>query len=143
MTEEILERAFALQERELLTGELFRQLSARHELAWRENDEYELEEAIDGLWNARKTRAEHPDGSFDDSGRWFPSNDEDCKCCSHVRSPSRNWPYSLIKHCRSRPHLQRLAEESPDLFADLTSYRRQEYVPLADLLALPTPIPTA
>lgn len=142
MTEEILERARTLETRELLTGKLLRQLVARYQMAWHEEDEEKLEEAIDGLWNSRKTRAEHPEGSFDNSGRWYPSNEEECRCCRHVRSPSRNWPYSLIKHCRSRAHLTRLAEESPDHFESLTGYKRQEYIPLEALMLELAPLPT-
>lgn len=53
----------------------------------------------------RQARNQHPDGSFDNAGRWFPSAREECGCCSNVRSPSRSWPYSLMKHCRSVEHV--------------------------------------
>lgn len=56
----------------------------------------------------RKSRKAHPNGSFDKAGRWYPSADEKQDCCSSVRSPTRSWPYSLMLHCRTAPHVANL-----------------------------------
>ena len=53
----------------------------------------------------RQARAAHPDGRFDNGGRWYPSEDEECPCCSRIRNPSRRWPYSLNTHCRTLKHV--------------------------------------
>lgn len=57
---------------------------------------------------ARQDRKEHPGGSFDKAGRWYPSKKERCECCDYIRTPSRAWPNSLIKHCRSVEHVANL-----------------------------------
>lgn len=56
------------------------------------------------LYADRHTRRVHPDGRFDDAGRWDPSETERQPCCDFVRGPSRQWPYSLMVHCRTRRH---------------------------------------
>lgn len=60
------------------------------------------------LWRRRKSRAEHPDGSFDKAGRWYPSHTESQDCCRYIRRPSRIFPYSFITHCRSKEHIANL-----------------------------------
>lgn len=60
------------------------------------------------LWDRRQRRLENPDGTFDNAGRWFPSPEEHCPCCNAIRTPSRHWPYSLVKHCRSVQHVANL-----------------------------------
>jgi len=67
---------------------------------------------------ARKSRAEHPDGTFDSARRWEPSDEERCDCCAYVRWPSRAWPLSLMKHCRSIEHVANLFK------VDVTELRR-------------------
>lgn len=57
---------------------------------------------------ARQSRASHPDGRFDKGGRWFPSGSEEQICCRSIRTPSRAWPNSLNKHCRSIDHVANL-----------------------------------
>ncbi len=57
---------------------------------------------------ARKNRKTHPAGYFDDGGRWFPLDAEECDCCAYIRTPSRAYPYSLISHCRSSQHVASL-----------------------------------
>lgn len=57
---------------------------------------------------ARQARLAHPSGTFDGGGRWFPSDEEQRDCCKAIRSPSRRWPYSLVKHCRSVAHVAAL-----------------------------------
>jgi len=56
----------------------------------------------------RQDRVSHPQGEFDNGGRWYPSDEERQECCYSIRSPSRNWPYSLLLHCRTLRHVARL-----------------------------------
>jgi hypothetical protein len=56
----------------------------------------------------RRDRQRKPDGSGDRGGRWFPSTSERCWCCAYVRTPSRTWPLSLLKHCSSAEHVAAL-----------------------------------
>lgn len=52
-----------------------------------------------------KNRKTNPDGSFDRKGVWWPSATERQPCCSKIRSPTRSYPYSLVKHCRTLEHV--------------------------------------
>lgn len=56
-------------------------------------------------YTKRKEREVHPDGEFDNAGRCYPSEDEELTCCNNIRTPSRSWPYSLLRHCRSLEHV--------------------------------------
>lgn len=56
------------------------------------------------LYSARKERDSHPEGTFDNAGRWYPSDREWQECCGHVRSPTRAFPYSYMTHCRTAEH---------------------------------------
>ena len=56
-------------------------------------------------YDARQSRRENPDGSFDRKGRWYPSESERRACCDSVRYPSVAYPYSLMVHCRSAKHV--------------------------------------
>jgi hypothetical protein len=47
-----------------------------------------------------------PLGKYDKGGRWYPEDEEREECCEYVRSPSRSFPYSLLKHCRSQKHVK-------------------------------------
>ena len=67
-----------------------------------------LKQQIQDLFDKRKDRVEHPAGSFDRQGRWFPAQEETQDCCRGLRSPSRAWPYSLLLHCRTKKHCQNL-----------------------------------
>lgn len=69
------------------------------------------EVVIDHIYRERKERKDHPDGSFDNGGRWYPDEDERCHCCSGIRSPSRAFPYSLMSHCRSKKHVKNLVDK--------------------------------
>jgi hypothetical protein len=126
MTQEILERAKALDEQGLLVGEVLRQLSTRHRLMWEEKEEKEREKAVDRL--LRKRRPEiYPGFGFD--GRELDVV-EHCTCCpntSHKR---------LIEHCRTRPHISRLAEERPNDFRIITGHRPGIYSPLMESLVM-------
>jgi hypothetical protein len=50
-----------------------------------------------------KARVIHPRGTFDSAKRWYP--DTQYACCEHIRCPSRNFPFSLIVHCRTVEHV--------------------------------------
>ena len=63
------------------------------------------------IYATRKSRREHPDGTFDKAGRWYPSEAETCECCKHIRPPSRGWPYSLMVHCRTMKHIRNLVKK--------------------------------
>lgn len=52
----------------------------------------------------RQDRTEHPEGKLD-GPRWNPIGNERQACCSHVREPSRAWPWSLMTHCRTLKHI--------------------------------------
>ncbi len=56
----------------------------------------------------RQNRNSHPNGKFDNGMRWFPANEEHRSCCNHIRYPSRAYPFSLNKHCRSIEHIANL-----------------------------------
>ncbi len=56
----------------------------------------------------RQARDTHPSGSFDNGGRWYPDEDEIQECCNSIRRPSRNYPYSLMVHCRTIKHIANL-----------------------------------
>jgi len=56
----------------------------------------------------RQSRRKHPEGHFDNAGRWYPSKDERRECCRLIRAPSRAYPYSLMLHCRTARHVARL-----------------------------------
>lgn len=65
-----------------------------------------------------KTRAIHPEGSFDKAGRFFL--DTTYSCCA-VRSPSRSYPYSQMVHGRTAEHV---AHETGIDAALIRSYAR-------------------
>ena len=50
----------------------------------------------------------YPKGTFDRKQRWYPSDEEECSCCSNIRRPSAAFPYSLLSHCKTRKHVARL-----------------------------------
>jgi len=64
-------------------------------------------------YKRRKDRLSHPDGTFDNKSRWYPSSSEVRKCCLKIRNPSAKWPYSLMKHCRSLIHVANLYGVDP------------------------------
>jgi hypothetical protein len=70
-----------------------------------------LRELVLRVYEPRRDRTAHPDGSFDSGGRWFPTEAEDAgDVAGEVRSPSRRWPYSYMIRARSRKHCQVLVE---------------------------------
>lgn len=67
--------------------------------------------AVDLVYAGRKDRRIHPEGRFDNAGRWWPSDDEDADSFTlDVRTPSKSWPYSYMKAARSKRHIKALAE---------------------------------
>jgi hypothetical protein len=56
----------------------------------------------------RDLRLRHPDGTFDEGGRFYPSEKEARDCCANIRAPSRALPFSLMKHCRTAKHVAKL-----------------------------------
>ncbi len=65
--------------------------------------------AIQTLYDSRKSRRTHPEGSFDKAMRWEPTEAEDQDgdgTC--VRTPSRAWPYSYMVRCRTKAHCKAL-----------------------------------
>jgi hypothetical protein len=64
---------------------------------------------VDAVYDARKDRDVHPEGTFDKAMRWYPSDREDCGGSgTRVRSPSRKWPYSYMLRCRTKDHVRTL-----------------------------------
>lgn len=61
-----------------------------------------------GKYLRRRGRLENPDGKFDKGGRWYPADGEWRDCCNRIRYPSRAYPYSYMKHCRSVEHVAAL-----------------------------------
>src|SRR5262249_53516360 len=56
----------------------------------------------------RELRLHHPEGTFDEGSRFYPSEKEARDCCETIRAPSRAFPFSLMKHCRTIKHVVRL-----------------------------------
>lgn len=56
-------------------------------------------------YERRKAGGEFPSGGKDRAGRWYPSDDENVDdYTSHLRSPSRSWPWSLFKGAFTLDH---------------------------------------
>lgn len=60
--------------------------------------------AIDALVDYES--GEKPAGEYDNASRWYP--DVKCDCCSYIRTPSRRWPFSFLKHTLSLQHKEQL-----------------------------------
>ncbi|MEO8287111.1 MAG: hypothetical protein ABI670_11830 [Chloroflexota bacterium] len=56
-------------------------------------------------YRALQDRSKHPDGYFDEIGRWYPSDDEFQDCCGKIGSPTKKFPYSYMLHCRTAVHV--------------------------------------
>lgn len=54
----------------------------------------------------RRQRISHPRGRFDSAGRFFL--DERCGCCTGIRAPSAEHPFSEMNHGRSLTHVAQL-----------------------------------
>ena len=81
--------------------------------------------AVATLYEWRKLRQSHPEGSFDRAGRWTPSDREDQQGDgSSTRAPSRAWPYSWLLRCRTKSHCKALilaALDGKDVPSDVTA----------------------
>ena len=74
----------------------------------------------------RDLRLHHPDGTFDEGGRFYPSEKEVRDGCGNIRTPSRAFPFSLMKHCRTAKHVAKLYDVSEkDLKAEAENVKRQ------------------
>ena len=62
-------------------------------------------------FDVRKKLKLYPDGSFDNSKRWYPNDNEKCNCCDSIRNPSRRFPRSFLAHCRTRKHISLLIQK--------------------------------
>lgn len=71
-----------------------------------------LDQAIQEYYN-RRDRKSHPKGKFDGTKRWYPDATEERPCCSHIRSPSRRFPFSYMLHCRTIEHVANLYDVDP------------------------------
>lgn len=80
---------------------------------------------VDDLYQARKARLVHPEGTFDKGGRWYPSARENGSVSATHRSPSRAWPYSYLTACRTRRHCAELAARQYEYFAACVAEARE------------------
>ena len=64
-------------------------------------------------YQARQARNAHPVGYFDNGGRWYPDDEEQQDCCEGLREPTRKFPYSLNRHCRTLTHVAHVHKVSP------------------------------
>jgi len=55
-------------------------------------------------------------GSFDKASRWYPDEEYVVPGSFEVRSPSRRWPFSYLKHFYTLKYAQMLAYHRPDLY---------------------------
>ena len=81
------------------------------------NIEKEIKAAIEYL--LRRDRIDHPDGQTQKGNKWYPSDTERKTCCNSIRSPSRAYPWSLMTHCRTLPHIANLYDCDLDKVKDL------------------------
>ena len=76
----------------------------KHQRAWLTVPAERQAAAVKAL--ADYERGEKPAGSYDNASRWWP--DEEFECCALIRSPSRAWPFSKLKHCLTQAHKEAL-----------------------------------
>lgn len=60
------------------------------------------------IYEERRDRRVNPEGTFDNAGRWYPSDAEDAGVSSTHRSSSRAW----LTVCRTRKHVSVLVERA-------------------------------
>jgi len=103
---------------------------------------------VDAVYEARRDRVVHPEGTFDNAGRWYPSERESCGGSgTQVRGPSRKWPYSYMHRCRTKAHVSNLvraglagADVPPDVERVLAAPERHYgnlVIPTAKRVGLP------
>ena len=83
------------------------------------------------VWDARSDRRTHPEGTFDDKGRWYPSPREDAggDVQNHARAPSVAHKYSYMLRARTKAHCTYLVRRAvvgsdvpPDVWSALGQY---------------------
>lgn len=52
-----------------------------------------------------RDRVTNPDGTFDKQGRFYLDGRSEYSCCQGIRSPSKRFPYSEMKHGRTLKHV--------------------------------------
>lgn len=52
-----------------------------------------------------RDRVTNPEGTFDKQGRFYLAGRSEYTCCQAIRSPSRRFPYSEMKHGRTLKHV--------------------------------------
>jgi len=58
------------------------------------------------LYLKRRDREAHPEGHFDQGGRWY-SEGRDAQVMTLCRLPSRRWPFPEMHTCRTLSHCAR------------------------------------
>lgn len=80
-----------------------------------------------------------PEGKTDPH-RWYPSGEEYASCCASIRSPSRTWPWSLLKHCTSMDHVAcRFGLDAKELRREVRSVQNNYASTLEDAVRSGTP----
>ena len=82
-------------------------------------------------YKALKSRKLHPEGRFDNGGRFHLGSV--CDYCKYIRTPSRAYPYSELQHGRSSFHVAS-QHGVEDFELEVKSYARlmEKYPPLSD-----------
>lgn len=60
----------------------------------------------------RESGLQSPEGGFDNARRWFPQG-RDKEVMADVRYPSRSFPFSYLKACKSIKHCAALFDADP------------------------------
>lgn len=58
-------------------------------------------------------------GKYDNAARWYPYDEFVVPGTFGVRSPSRKWPFSYLKHFYTKAYAKRLFLRRPALYLDL------------------------
>lgn len=56
-------------------------------------------------YQSLRDRITNPEGTFDKQGRFYLDTRASLPCCQSIRSPSRRFPYSEMKHGRTLKHV--------------------------------------
>lgn len=80
-------------------------------------------------------RNTHPDGKFDNAGRFYLRSK--CSCCDGLRAPSRLYPMSEMAHGRTALHVAH-ARGMPERLKELKAYSGllKKYPPLRESVAI-------
>ena len=91
--------------------------------------EAERTRAAAQLYLDRAARRDYAPGYFDKWGRWYPADDERQDCCDGIRAPSKCWPYTLLRHCRTQLHVATLCGVDRKALARAARDLRAEAMP--------------